>query len=509
MTSRMMSKNEQVPWLSDIENVPHFTPKIDLDRQNFEVSVIGGGIAGLVTAYLLAKEGVKVVLFERDRIISGQTGYTTAFVTRIIDTPLPDLEKNWGKEKAALIWKSGQDAIDLIEKIVNEEDIDCDFVRCPAYIYTTNDEDIEALQEEASLAQEMRFNDIKFFSQNRFPFNTKSFNKVENQARFHVGKYLTELSKKIVEYGGLIYEETKVEDLKGKGPILVKTNKGSIKVNYAVVATQNPFNSPPEIQDRLDPWISYVISVKVPKDHFEHALYWDSDDPYHYFRVDPLDNTFDLLTLGGEDNNTGTDPGSHPYSCLEEYLKTVLDLDGKYELVGKWSGEVLNSVDGAPYIGKSLFNDHQLFATGFSGTGMAFSHVGATVIRDMILNRSSPLIDLYSPKRVKAIGAIIKRGLRVVKHGVENVADAVKSDDVNKMENNTGAIIRSGIRPVAVYKDENGNITRLSALCTHQKCVVKWNNVDATWDCPCHGSRFSKTGKVLAGPATKDLPSVD
>lgn len=500
-----MKNTQEIPWLSNLKKTSSFqTLKKDLE---VDVAIVGGGIAGITAAYLLSKSNIKVALFEMDTLVSGETGYTTGFITKVFDTPLQELIHSLGDAKARLLWESSQNMIDFIEKVSIEEKIECEFMRCPAYMYSGNEKGTEWLQKEVSSAQSLGFDDVQFSLDKDLSFSSASYMKVENQAKYHVGKFLLGLAQKAQENGALIFEHTKVDDLSGRTEITLTIGGLKVLAKKVIIATNNPFNSPIDIQERLKPYISYVIELKVPKESIEEALYWDTEDPYHYFRIDRKE-THDVVILGGEDHKNGHQPQGDPYKNLEKYFQKLFPTI-KYEILNTWSGQILESVDGIPFIGETVFNASQLVSTGFAGNGMTFGPLSAHIHKDIILQNKSGLIPLFTPKRFGGTLEFLKHGIEVGKDAVTGFIKSFKNEDsFNKVQENSGMVITVGGKKMAVYKDEKGNVTKLSPYCTHQKCIVNWNQGDKTWDCPCHGSRFSKSGEVITGPAIRPLENL-
>jgi glycine/D-amino acid oxidase-like deaminating enzyme/nitrite reductase/ring-hydroxylating ferredoxin subunit len=496
--------SKAIPWVTNIDNKPQFH-SLDTNLEA-DVVIVGGGIAGIVTTYLLAKEGKKVVLCEKNKIVSGETGFTTGFITQVFDKGLVENAETWGDEKAKLLWQSGKDIIDLLETIIKEENIECEFKRCPAYIFANNELGFESLKKEVEKAYELGFDNVLLIERNALPFKNHGYMKVENQAKWHVGKFLLSLAKCAEKYGALIYEDSAIHEIAGREKIKVSSRDFTIESEYVIVDTNNPFNSIPEVQERVIPYITYVVNYEVPKGILEEAIYWDTDNPYHYFRIDKGKEN-DTLMLGGEDHKSGDEPKKDPYKSLNHFLENLYP-GIYYKQVETWSGEVLEPIDGIPYIGKTLFNKHMLVSTGFSGNGMTFGPISAVVNRDIVLKRENPWIDLYKLGRLAETGEILKHGIEVAKNVGEKFIHSFKDNDVTEIPNDNGAVIKINNKRIAVYKDKEGNLIKLSPFCTHQKCIVEWNTIEKSWDCPCHGSRFTKDGKVITGPAIEDLSQI-
>lgn len=490
------------PWKLDHES--HAFPRLERTLE-VDVAIIGGGITGVMTAYELIKAGKKVALLEQDRIAGGATGWTTAMVTQVTDASLAELRETFGAEAASLVWKNGKQAIDELERIVESEKIECEFMRCPAYIFAMNDADVARLHREEELANEAGFK--AKMDDAPLGFSTPGYLRVPDQAKFHPVKFLTALAKRVEELGGLVFEESKALSYSGSSPCRVKTEHGEILAKSVVLATYMPNGDPESISVRMAAYQTYVLEAMLPSGTLPEAIFWDTEKPYHYFRVDKL-QAHDRLMLGGEDHLTGqaSDPRQHE-ERLREFLKSLLP-EVKTEIVRTWSGEILEPIDGLPFIGKVHTHQNCYMATGFSGNGMTFGILSALINRDLILGKETLETKLYGTLRLTGFWNLMGRGLNFVTQWIKGRTQS----DTSLMKNikpDEGAIVELKGKKVAVYKDAQGKILKLSPLCTHLKCTVCWNPSGKTWDCPCHGSRFKKDGEVLNGPASKPLKKID
>lgn len=465
---------------------PQLTQKVKAD-----VAVAGGGLAGVFCAYLLAKEGKKVVLVEKDWIGNGETAYTTAFITYVVDKNLSNLAEKVGEKNAKLVWEAGKTAIMEIEKIISREKIKCDFLQCKAYVYALNKNDVNILKKEAELGQKFGF-DISFKNDGKLCFDNFGYLEIREQAKFHPLKFLHQLTMKAKEAGILIFENTEVLDIEKGDPVKIKTEHGLIEAEFAIVDTHNPID-PRIMPGKLISFQSYVTSYLINKGILEEAIYWDTEKPYSYFRLDPCEK-FDRLILGGRDHLTSKEPnpGKH-FEELEEYFKKNFKYVD-YKIEATWSGRVLESADGMAYIGRSLLDPSILLSTGFSGNGMTYSCISAMLIRDLIMGKTNKYIELFDPGRI----------------GIEEnakICPFTQEPEISKekISPNSGKVIEINGEKVAIYKGGDDKTHKLSPVCTHLGCAVGWNDKEKTWDCPCHGSRYSKDGSVLNGPAKNPL----
>jgi glycine/D-amino acid oxidase-like deaminating enzyme/nitrite reductase/ring-hydroxylating ferredoxin subunit len=478
-----------------------------------DACVIGAGIAGMTTAYLLALEGKRVVVVDDGPVGGGQTQVTTAHLGSAIDDRYVEIERLHGSDGARLAAESHATAIDRIEAIAQREQIDCDFERVEGYLFAPPGESSDLLDEEFEAARRAG---LKMRRASRAPwrqFDTGACLVFERQGQFHPLKYLVGLDKALRAHGGVIYGKTHAKSVEADDRVRVTTAGGpTVTADNVVVATNTPINDMYAIHTKQAPYISYVVGIRVPAGLVPRALYWDTADPYHYVRVQPLDDDdeHELLIVGGEDHKTGqADDGPERFTRLEQWARERFGVlhDAEY----RWSGQVMETLDGLAFIGHNPMDKPNVYiATGDSGMGMTHGTIAGILLTDLIVGRENPWSQLYDPSRkpVKALPRFAKENLNVAAQYASWVTPGeVKSPD--EIAPSTGAVMRRGLKKVAIYKDANGHCVELSATCPHLQCIVAWNPAESTWDCPCHGSRFSTEGEVLNGPANIDLPRVD
>jgi glycine/D-amino acid oxidase-like deaminating enzyme len=387
----------------------HQTPYPNLTNNlSSDVVIVGGGLAGILTAYLLRKAGKNVVVLEKKKVGSGATEYTTAFITQQIDTDLSELISLFGEEKAKLVWQSGGDAIDLIEKIVKEENIECEFMRTSLVSYVNSEDQVKELKEERDTQSRFGF-DVGEVKQD-LSLNFRNYGNYElrNQAKFHPLKFLTALAKICTQMGVKIYENSEVENINhSESMVTVETKTNQIDSKYVVIATYQPFNNRIRMFLKRGMYKSYVFGVKLPKNTIPIGLYQDFDNPYHYFRIDEQSD-HDLMIIGGEDVKTifKIDKARN-FQALEEYLQELLP-GVQYEIMNRWVGPILEPSDGLPLIGETY--DRELVATAFSGNGMTYSAVAAMILTDKILGYSNIYASVYDPKRIPNLKQLFSKG---------------------------------------------------------------------------------------------------
>lgn len=482
------------------------------------VLIIGGGIAGLTTAYLCLKEGKKVIVLEDGYLGSGETGRTTAHLSTCLDDRYYNYEKKIGEDGSKLVAESHADAIREIETIVKRENITCDFKRINGYLFLHESDKLKNLNEElnathrAGIKTEMR-NAIPGFS-GKGETNSILF---PNQGRFHVLKYLQGLQEAVLNLGGKIYTHSRAEKISSKG---AESNGFTIDAQYIVVATNTPVNDFLTMHTKQHAYRSYVVGGKIKKDSVLDALWWDTGNqnskwpvqPYHYIRLQELNDEYYLIICGGEDHKTGQEDEedisqSQRYENLECWLKQRFPQ--VQEFVYRWSGQVMEPIDSLGYMGKNPGDENIYIITGDSGNGMTHATIGAMIIRDEIVGRKNKYASLYNPARIslKAASTFIEEGTNMAKQYLDWISPS-DLKDVDKLDKNQGGILTKGFSKIAVFKDKDNNVQVFSAVCPHMNCIVHWNNDEKSFDCPCHGSRFDTCGKVMNGPALTDLKKI-
>jgi len=478
-----------------------------------DACVVGAGIAGMTIAYLLARRGKSVVVLDDGQVGSGQTQRTTAHFSNAVDDRYYEIERLHGKEGTRIVAESHTTAIDEIGRIVRQEAIDCDFERLDGFLFVPPGEAAETLEEELAAARRAGLPDVELVK--RAPlecFDTGPCLRFPQQGQFHPLKCLAALPRSIQKEGSLVFTDTHVDRIEGGSSARIETHMGPvITANAVVVATNTPINDRVAIHTKQAPYLTYVIGGLVPAGVIPRALYWDTGDPYHYIRLAASDHgATELLIVGGEDHKTGqADDSMERHARLETWARERFPMLG--EIKYRWSGQVMEPVDGVAFIGRNpLDADNVFIATGDSGMGMTHGTIAGLLLTDLILGRPNPWATLYDPSRKTVLAAdeFAKENMNVAKQYTSWLTSGDVSD-VEEIEPGTGAVVRHGLSKVAVYRDSRGGLHERSAVCPHLGCIVAWKGTEKSCDCPCHGSRFDPHGRLLNGPANSDLALVE
>ncbi|MBY3584340.1 FAD-dependent oxidoreductase [Rhizobium bangladeshense] len=488
--------------------MPDATPLTRNDEA--DAVVIGSGIAGLSVAYEFALAGQKVVVIDRGQIGSGMTARTTAHLSSICDDYFSKLIDLRGRELARQFYESQSAAIDRIETIQGSEGIACDFRRVDGFLFPSSEGEKADLERELGAALQI---DVAVEKVTGLPFAgcaATSALRYARQATFHPLEYLRGLTAGIRARGGKLFCDTVVEQVEEtEERVRVSTNSGfTVTGKWAVVATNSPINDRVAIHTKQAPYRTYAMSFEIERGAIADGLYWDMEDPYHYVRLQPGDGARDFLIVGGEDHKTGAvDDALERFAALTAWTRRLIPNIGAE--THRWSGQVMETIDYAAFIGRNPGNERVFVITGDSGEGMTHGVVASLLLRDLVLNGDSPWLELYEPSRKtpRAIGDYLMENATAIKNFAEYVAPG-ELDSVEKLQPGEGAIVREGLTKIAAFRTEDGTLYKQSASCTHIGCHVHWNSLERCWDCPCHGSHFAVDGTALNGPAVSPLGDV-
>jgi glycine/D-amino acid oxidase-like deaminating enzyme/nitrite reductase/ring-hydroxylating ferredoxin subunit len=477
---------------------------------SYDVIIIGAGITGLTTALSLQERGKRCLILESNNIGYGTTSATTAHLNTVLDTPYNTVIKGFGKDNAQLLAQSTKQAIALIKRNIDHYKISCDFEYKDGFLSAENEEQIKDLDDIFDGLQKVG---IEASPTNTIPVPipfTKAI-KFSGQAQFHPINYLLALTEAFTEKGGIIKEHalvSKVEDKEGEQE--VHTQDAIYKAASVVYAT----HIPPGISIlsfKCAPYRTYLLGIELnDENQYPEALAYDCEDPYHYFRTVYLDDK-KILLVGGNDHKTGHNENTeHVFTELEAYVRRYYDIRA---IPYKWSSQYYESADGLPYIGKYPGSNENLYvATGYGGNGMIFGTLAGHIIADLIITGESAYADLFAPSRLKLMASfknMVTENADVVKHFVADRLSIEALEEFADLGKEEGRVVKYQEKQIAIYKDEYGVLKALSPVCPHAGCIVSWNSVEKSWDCPCHGARYDIDGQLLNGPSVKPLKKID
>lgn len=466
------------------------------------IAVVGGGIAGILTAYTLAKEGKQVVLLEGHDMLSGTTGYTTAKLSAQHQLIYDDLINRYGQEHAKLYYQANMEGIAYIKEISDEHQIDCQLKEQDAFVYTQDKNKLEAFEKEAEAYKKLGIHG-GFLKDLPVNLDIEAAVQIEKQAQFHPVDFLNGVLKILQDWDVDIYEQalvTEVHTDEQGEKVELKTKDGqTITCNQAVLATHYPVLDPDKFYTNMNPEISYALALKTDKEHPD-GMYINEDLPKRTFRKMEA-NGENYLLVGGQSHPIGDDHSElERYEDLHEFAK---DTFGETDVVYRWSSHDLMTKDRVPLIGQVDPDYPNIYTlTGCSKWGLANAAAGSRLIADLISQKDNRYKKIYEPHRTIPD---IRTGEAKSDEGNDQVSQLNLSKKPEELKINEATIIEKDDKQIGVYKDQDEQLHYLNLTCTHLGCALNWNNGDKTWDCPCHGSRFNATGEVIEGPALQDL----
>ncbi len=485
-----------------------------------DVVVVGAGIAGLSTAYELARLGRSVIVIDRGGIGNGMTARTTAHLASELDDTYHELIHARGEDEARRYHESQVAAINRIEAICVEEGTVCDFRRLDGYLIPSEDGGLDLLEREFEACRTLGVA-VEWAERAPIPgLDSGRCLRFPEQGRIHPTRYLAGLARAIERNGGRLFAETAYLEHRADDDRVVVVTAGGAKVRAAaaVFATNSPVNNRVALHTKQVPMRTYAIAGRMPRGSVPDALVWDTLEAYHYVRIQELSESEDWLIVGGEDHRSGeASDMDRRIGALAEWTRRRYPGFGKVEY--SWSGQVLETVDFMPFSGRNPGEDNVYVHTGDSGQGITNGVAGALTIVPLILGEDSRFAEVLDPGRKPASLTALKEFAEGVVGAVKNLAEHVvpgsaEPDDApdpgevasaDALAPGEGGILREGTAKIAAYRGHDGELVRRSAVCTHMGCVVHWNPFEQCWDCPCHGSQFAPDGAVLNGPAVKPL----
>lgn len=494
--------NSNVPLWKKITKISKSYPLLDQDIE-VDVAIIGGGITGITAADQLLNQGKKVAILEAHCLGEGTSGYSTGNLYVPIQAFYQNVASKFNFETAKLIAHSRQFAIDFIESNIHEKKINCQFTRRPWYGYKNNKERA-SFTDEIELLKKM---EIPVEYTHHLPLEIK-FTKaamIPDQARFNPLQYLIGMAENIFNKGGLIYENTKITHFEDKEIGYLYTHHAKIRANKIIVATHTPIGIH-SVQMKIAPYRSYVLGVTLKNQNYPEGHFYDFGKLTHAICTHAVSSTCpEILLVAGSHHKTGQGKNmTQNYDILEEFVRKNFEVDA---FPHRWSAQHYQAADDIPYIGNISGMKNVFTATGYFADGLVYGTLAGIILSDIILKKDNPLIQIYQANRFKPIAsapALLKENFNVLLQYLKDYP-FFKKMPYNHIACGEGKIIEVNKEKLAVSRDENNQLHIVSAVCPHMKCIVNWNNAEKTWDCPCHGSRFSNDGSVIEGPATQDL----
>ena len=484
------------------------TPQSQPISQDVEtdVAIVGAGIAGLTTAYLLLQSGKRVAIFDDGPVAGGDSSRTSAHLASEIDDGLAEIERIFSTGAAKLAHESHAAAIDTIERIAREELIECDFERVDGYLWEAEGS-TQNLTEEFEAALRAGWADVAKAERAPIDFDTGPCLRFPRQAQFNPLKYLAGLARCIERDGGQFFH-AHAKNIEGGDAPQLEANGKTVRASAIVVATNSPINDRVKLHTKQGAYRTYMIGMKIEKGAVSHALYWDTLDPYHYARVQS-EGDEEILIVGGEDHKTGQEnDGDARFESLEKWTRERFPVG---ETTHRWSGHILETVDGLAFIGHNNGDDDPIYvATGDSGMGLTHGTIAGILLSDLICGRANPWKQIYDPNRkaVKAARDFIEENANVMAQYIDLVTPG-EVGSANEIARGEGAVVRRGLSKIAVFCDDAGKFHECSAICPHLGAVVSWNSTEKTWDCPAHGSRFRTDGAPVNGPSNAPLAPIE
>lgn len=482
-------------------------PKLTEDT-TADVAIIGAGIAGITTAYLLAQSGLSVVLLEAGKVLDGTTGHTTAKVSAQHGVIFDEIMHHFGHEQARMYYEGNANAASWMRSLVKEKQIDCQWVDEDAYVYIQSDDNIKKLEVELTAYGKLNIPG-EWVDPLPIPVPSRAGIRMPGQARFDPLAYLHHLLASAVKQGVRVYEHTTVTDVEEESSLKIRTYGGSfVTAEHIVVASHFPVYDPGFYFTRLHAERSYAMMVE-PEKPYAGGMYISDDDPARSLRA-VIHHGKEHILFGGENHKTGQ--GICTFGHYERLEKYAAETFGIRNIPFRWSAQDLISIDKVPYIGPITGRHERVYvATGFAKWGMTTGTMAGHLLADRITGRDNPHAEVFDPARFKAdpgFKHFIVENVNVAKELIAGKVGIVHKK-INELGNDEGAVVRHNGKRAGAYKDTSGKLFLVDTTCTHLGCEVEWNNGERSWDCPCHGSRFNYEGHVIEGPAVEDLPILD
>jgi len=502
-----LPKFPQSYWIDSTDNNTDF-PKLQEDVKT-DVTVIGGGISGITTAYLLAQAGMSVVLLEAGNLLQGTTGHTTAKITAQHDLIYDQLIRQEGVEKAALYYQANAEALQFVRQTVRQNNIECGLLDQDAYVFTNSVDYIQKLQAEASAYETLGI-PSSFMDRIQLQVPSVAALKMDNQAQFHPLRYLNALINAFQEKGGQIYEHTTAIDIEeGVEPNVVTNNGFKVACKHVAICSHFPFFDGMGFYfARMHAERSYVLGITTA-DEYPGGMYISAEEPKRSIRSAKSEDGRNLLLISGQTHKTGQGVCTiNHYETLESYAKQHFQVE---DITYRWSAQDLVTGDKIPYIGNLTSSSPNIYvATGYKKWGMTSGTAAGMMISDLIQEKQNRYVELFSPSRslsLNTLKTLVADNFDVAKHLISGKLEMVHRKP-EELAPDEGGVVSVHGRRAGGYRDSEGKLYLVDTTCTHMGCEVEWNDGERTWDCPCHGSRFSFEGEVMEGPAERPLKTL-
>lgn len=465
-----------------------------------DVAIIGGGITGIMSAYVLSQSGKKVAVLESYEVGGGTTAFSTGNLYSMTDKRMHHIQSHFSIATLSMVLESRTAAINLIESLCLEYKIPCNFKRMPWYLYSETESEAQTVKKERKALVEAGLG-VRDLTSLSLPYNIYKAIKVENQAQFNPAAFVKSMAEIIQSKKCLIYAHTPMQEISEKSPFVITTPGGEVVANAVIMATHTPKGIYP-VQTSLGPYREYALACTLKSGDYPEGIFWSTQAQHHIsVRSFKTESKFYLLVIG-ESHKVGQAENDVDYfSRLEYVAREKFDID---TIDYKWSAQHYKPADGLPYIGESLESGIYI-ATGFSTDGLVYGTLSGMILSDLINGRENPWARMYKPKRftpVASAGKFLKENVNVAGEYLKDIFGKTGKHPILKGE---GKIVEHEGEKLAVFNDQTGQLHAVSAVCPHMKCIVNWNNLEKTWDCPCHGSRFKITGEIIEGPSLDPL----
>jgi len=478
-------------------------------NQKYDVIIIGAGITGITLANELQQNGKKCLIIEKEHPGFGTTGRTTAHINNFFDSSYDEVISNFGEKNAQVLANAAKETVSYIKRNVQKYGIACEFAEVDFYLFSSEENQNKKLEDILEAHQKVG---IETKPTQNIPFSLpfKKSIEISGQAQFHPLKYIKGILKKYEEKGGKILNKTQVTECKAENEVVtVKTSDGKTFGATSVVWATHHATGDSRFNLLVAPYRSYAMSVKLSGKPTKLAQTADLEEPYHYLRYHKSGDHYYLIA-GGFDHKTGEEPNTEKrFEELEKYIKDRIKFE---HIENEWSAQYYVPADGLPYIGKMPGEENIYLCTGFNGNGMTFGTMASLIIPELMNDNETDLAKMLSPSRIKPVAS----AKQVIKENVDAVSNLIKDrfnpdeiSDLDQIEKEEGKLAEVDGDACAVFRDKSGALHFMNAKCTHMGCHVQWNPSEKSWDCPCHGSRFDALGKVLIGPALKDLEPIN